>query len=44
MPLLKVENLCKSFDNSSGFFFSGRFKAVNNASFTLDKKQTLAWK
>lgn len=42
MPLLKVENLCKSFDNSSGFFFSGRFKAVNNASFTLDKKQTLA--
>lgn len=40
--LLKVEGLTKSFDNYVNLFKSSKFKAVDNISFTLERKKTLA--
>ncbi|WP_133546094.1 ATP-binding cassette domain-containing protein [Mesocricetibacter intestinalis] len=42
MPLLQVEDLSKSFHNDSGFFQGSQLKAVQQISFTLEKKKTLA--
>lgn len=42
MSLLEVEDLCKTFEGPAHFFGSQRFNAVDNVSFTLAPKQTLA--
>ena len=42
MSLLEVEDLCKTFEGPVHFFGSQRFNAVDNVSFTLAPKQTLA--
>ena len=42
MSLLQVIDLCKTFDSPSRWFGSSEFNAVENVSFTLEKKQTLA--
>lgn len=42
MPLLQVIDLCKTFDGPSRWFGSSAFNAVENVSFNLDRKQTLA--
>lgn len=41
-PLLQVEDLSKSFRDSTGLFSSHRFVAVENVSFCLERKKTLA--
>ncbi|MFU2058674.1 ATP-binding cassette domain-containing protein [Avibacterium volantium] len=40
--LLKIENLSKSFDDNVGIFSSSQFVAVENVSFQLERKKTLA--
>ena len=42
MPLLKVENLSKTFDGPAKLFGSEQFYAVKNVSFSLSRKETLA--
>ena len=42
MPLLKVENLSKTFDGPAKLFGSERFYAVKDVSFSLSRKKTLA--
>lgn len=42
MTLLQVENLTKSFNEQQGLFNQESFKAVNNISFSLSARQTLA--
>ncbi|PJG84548.1 ATP-binding cassette domain-containing protein [Conservatibacter flavescens] len=41
-PLLQVEDLSKSFTDSVGLFGQRRFSAVNQISFSLERKKTLA--
>lgn len=40
--LLQIKNLCKSFDDNVGIFSSTQFVAVENISFQLERKKTLA--
>ncbi|URL02709.1 ATP-binding cassette domain-containing protein [Avibacterium sp. 20-126] len=40
--LLKIEHLSKSFDDNVGIFSSSQFVAVENVSFQLERKKTLA--
>ncbi|OOF49060.1 peptide ABC transporter ATP-binding protein [Rodentibacter trehalosifermentans] len=42
MPLLQVIDLCKTFDGPARWFGSSKFNAVENVSFNLERKQTLA--
>ncbi|OOF49422.1 peptide ABC transporter ATP-binding protein [Rodentibacter genomosp. 1] len=42
MPLLQVIDLCKIFDGPARWFGSRSFNAVDNVSFNLERKQTLA--
>ncbi|MFQ9121678.1 MAG: ATP-binding cassette domain-containing protein [Haemophilus parainfluenzae] len=42
MPLLKVENLSKTFDGPAKLFGSEQFYAVKDVSFSLSRKETLA--
>lgn len=42
MPLLQVIDLCKTFNEQAGLFGSSTFNAVENVSFNLERKQTLA--
>lgn len=42
MPLLEVIDLCKTFDGPARWFGSSAFNAVENVSFNLERKQTLA--
>ena len=42
MPLLKVENLSKTFDEPAKLFGSEQFYSVKDVSFTLNRKETLA--
>lgn len=42
LSLLKVENLTKSFSDYIGLFGASKFKAVDDVSFTLERKKTLA--
>ena len=41
MPLLKVENLNKTFDEPAKLFGSEQFYSVKDVSFTLNHKETL---
>ena len=42
MPLLKVENLSKTFDGPAKLFGSEQFYTVKDVSFSLSRKETLA--
>ena len=46
MPLLKVENLSKTFDGPAKLFGSEQFYAVKNVSFSLSRKENTCdyWK
>ena len=42
MPLLRVEDLTKTFKGHASLFGRSQFNAVDSVSFTLERKQTLA--